>query len=40
MKDLDGDGKPELIYGSAGAVRFAKPGSGAADRAVDLDAGR
>ncbi len=25
MKDLDGDGKPELIYGSAGAVRFAKP---------------
>ena len=25
MKDLDGDGKPELIYGSAGAVRLAKP---------------
>ena len=25
MKDIDGDGKPELIYGSAGAMRFAKP---------------
>jgi Domain of Unknown Function (DUF1080)/FG-GAP-like repeat len=25
MKDLDGDGRPELIYGSAGAVRLAKP---------------
>ena len=25
MKDLDGDGKPELIYASAGAVRLAKP---------------
>jgi Domain of Unknown Function (DUF1080)/FG-GAP-like repeat len=25
MKDLDGDGKPELIYGSAGAVRLARP---------------
>jgi 3-keto-disaccharide hydrolase/FG-GAP-like repeat len=25
MKDLDDDGKPELIYASAGAVRFAKP---------------
>jgi hypothetical protein len=25
MKDLDGDGKPELIYASAGAVRLARP---------------
>ena len=25
MKDLDGDGKPELIYASAGAVRLASP---------------
>jgi 3-keto-disaccharide hydrolase/VCBS repeat protein len=25
MKDIDGDGKPELVYGSAGAMRFAKP---------------
>ncbi len=25
MKDLDGDGKPELIYASAGAVRIARP---------------
>jgi Domain of Unknown Function (DUF1080)/FG-GAP-like repeat len=25
MKDLDGDGKPELIYGSTGAMRLAKP---------------
>jgi hypothetical protein len=24
MKDLDGDGVPELVYGSAGAMRFAK----------------
>lgn len=28
MKDIDGDGKPELIYASAGAVRFAKPDPG------------
>jgi hypothetical protein len=25
MKDLDGDGVPELVYGSAGAIRYAKP---------------
>ena len=25
MKDLDGDGRPELIYASAGAVRLARP---------------
>ena len=25
IKDLDGDGKPELIYASAGAVRLARP---------------
>ena len=25
MKDIDGDGKPDLVYGSAGALRWAKP---------------
>jgi hypothetical protein len=28
MKDVDGDGTPELIYASGGAVRFAKPDPG------------
>jgi hypothetical protein len=25
MKDLDGDGQPELVFGSQGAVKYAKP---------------
>lgn len=25
FKDIDGDGKPELIYGAAGSLRYAKP---------------
>ena len=25
MKDIDGDGKPDLVYGSGGAMRWAKP---------------
>jgi hypothetical protein len=25
MKDIDGDGKPELVFGSQGAVKYAKP---------------
>ena len=39
MKDVDGDGKPDLVYCSGGAMRWAKPDPAEPDGPVALDAG-
>ena len=40
MKDIDGDGKPDLVYMSGGRRAMGEARSGEPDRAVALDPGR